>query len=175
MKKSFFFILLIVLGCETFPDNPKGEPIEKRVDCTHVQTEYVPAKPSIEGLDATKVNLLTFQFRTQSVSTRALEFHALVVLNGPPNTREHAVIFRTDEILIAPDGNDIELPVFSWIEAGETYLLVRPKFPTNEYVPFDGDQGRVVQVSLTAVYALDERGQKTPVPFIGNSLCSQDP
>lgn len=156
-----FFTIILFTQCEKFPSNPEDNPEESPwVEIRHVATEYVNTQTSVTGLAAKKVNLLKFEIQANYFEAAALEVFGRVVLEGPPYEREHNLYFRTDKLLQLEAGNCICLDN---IQPESPYEIIRSKFPTNEYSPFQGDQGKVKEVIITHVVAYDTQGNGTDI------------
>ena len=126
----------------------------------HIGTDYVDVEPPGEGIVANKVNVLSFHIQTAYCRPVALEVFGRVVLEGPPGSQEHAIHFRTDTLFIEIDDAEYTFNILDHIDPGLTYTLVRPKFPTNEYTPFEGTQGMVKEVTITEVWAVYPDGER---------------
>jgi hypothetical protein len=156
-------IMFVISQCSSFPSNPNdSSSVEKWVEIKHVQTEYITTETSVSGLAADKVNLLSFEIQANNFDAAALEVYGRVILEGPPYGREHNLHFRTDKLLQTEAVTGVCIQT---IQSDLPYLLVRSKYPTNEYSPFSGDQGKVVEVELTNVIAYDADGNAKDVPF----------
>jgi hypothetical protein len=166
MKIGTFILLLAVfiVACERYPANPpKVEEPVKTAYIHHVGTDYVPADTTVHGIMADKVNILLFEIKVDNFIAKSLEFYGKAVLEGPPEYHEHAIHFHTDDIVMDPGDVGYTLNTLDFIQSGPWYPLVRAKFPTNEYSPFEGTQGKVIEVSINEVWAYDEFGQKYSV------------
>ena len=156
-------IVFVISQCSSFPSNPdNGSSVEKWVEIKHVQTEYITTETSVSGLAADKVNLLSFEIQANNFDAAALEVYGRLILEGPPYDREHNLHFRTDKLLQTEAVSGI---CVQEIQSDLPYLLVRSKFPTNEYSPFSGDQGKVMQIIVTNVIAYDANGTSKDVAF----------
>ncbi len=163
----FLLIFTFIIGCEKFPSNPPMTSMKpKTVFIKYLGTKYVPANPPAEGLVATKVNVLFFKIRIENFETKTLEFHGRTVIEGPPDSREHSLYFKTDTIWIDPEETGYTFNTLETVVPGSTYTLVRAKFPTNEYSPFEGTQGEVKKVTITNAFAYDENVEKFSVALI---------
>lgn len=163
----FLLIFIFTIGCEKFPSNPpKISQKPKTVFIKYLGTKYVPANPPAEGLVATKVNVLFFKIKIKNFETKALEFYGEAVIQGPPDSRNHFLYFKTDTILVNPEETGYIFNTFETVVPESTYTLVRAKFPTNEYSPFEGTQGKIENVTITDVFAYDENGKKFSVTVI---------
>lgn len=164
--KPIYSLLVISLfvACQRFPTNPPKTPeATPSVFIDHLATAYVLTKPPTQGLVATKVNVLSFRIRVKNFSGRALEFYGRVVIEGPPECRDHAVQYRTDSVVLYPADTGYTFNTLENIEPETTYILVRPKYPTNEYSPFEDTQGMVTEVTITDAWAYDDHGKKIPL------------
>jgi hypothetical protein len=170
MKRAFLVLLFfLVLTCDRFPSNPPETPQNSKVVFVeHFSTDYVPASPPVEGLLATKVNVMFFEMRVENFKPKAIEFYGWALIDGPPEYQKRAIHFRTDSLVLNPEETGYTFNAMEWIEPGSSYVFIRPKFPTNEYSPFEGTQGMVKEVTITEVWAFDENGEKFSVS-VGNS------
>ena len=163
----FFLLALFLVSCETFPTNTvRIESPAEEVSVHHIGTEYVPVNGSIEGLLATKVNVLQFSVRVRNCSPVALECYGRLKMEGSPEEQEHSIRFRTDIVDCVPIETGCTFNTLSTIEPETSYTLLRPKFPTNEYAPFMGDRGKVSEVTITEVWAFDEHGNSHTVELV---------
>ena len=168
LRKAFLLtfslpIMFIISQCSSFPSNPDdGSSVEKWVEIKHIQTEYINTETSVSGLAADKVNLLSFEIQANNFDAAALEVYGRVILEGPPYDREHNLHFRTDKLL---QTEAVTSTCIQNIQSDLPYLLVRSKYPTNEYSPFSGDQGKVMEVIVTNVIAYDGNGTAKDVAF----------
>jgi hypothetical protein len=64
---------------------------------------------------------------------------------------------------VDPQGTEFTLNKLSKLQPDSSYLLVRAKFPTNDYFPFSGSQGKIKQVEWTEAWACDETGERVPI------------
>jgi hypothetical protein len=167
MRKMVLVSLLIAMtACERFPTNPsKTPPSPEIVFVEHAGTDYVPANPPLEGIVATKVNILTFNVRAENFQPKALEFCIKAEVEGPPDAKDHMILFRTDQVTFSPDETGYTFDTLEQIHPDTIYTLYRPKYPTNEYSPFDGDQGKILSIQIIEVWAIDEEGAKYSVAF----------
>lgn len=164
-----FIVLACMVGsaCEHFPLNPSREPLpEKTASIEHVRTEYVSAQAPSEGIAADKVNVLYFDIRVDNFKPVAVEFYGRAILEGPPGTNEHSIHFRTDSITLTPVATPYDFNILNSIDPGVTYSLLRAKFPTNEYAPFEGNQGKVTLLTITEAWAFDEDGNSHSLELI---------
>jgi hypothetical protein len=156
--------LILFIACEQIPLNPPKIPQnENTVYIEHINTEYIPVNPNIEGLIASKINLLFFNLKVENFTAKTIEIFGRAVLSGPPVEHEHGIHFRTDQVTYKPDETGYEFNEFDWIEPEKVYTLVRPKYPTNEYSPFQDMQGMILEIDVTEVWAYDEFGERIPV------------
>ncbi|MCJ7813388.1 hypothetical protein MUP95_08770, partial [bacterium] len=116
-------------------------------------------------LTATKVNVLFFKIRAEHFTPSSIEIYGRALIQGPPESREQSIQYRTDSIVLNPEGTNYTFNTLQTIQADSTYMLVRPKFPTNEYSPFLGTQGMVEEISITEVWAYDAAGERIAVNF----------
>jgi hypothetical protein len=161
------WILLIAftlfLTCEKFPSNPVQVPLAVRTaSVTLAETRYEQVDPPGEGLVASKVNILCFKVQA-NFSARSIELIGKSKVEGPPETREHAFHFRTDQIDSMVPSTSVVFNVLSSVEAETVYVLFRYQFPMNEYSPFVNDQGKVSSVTVDEVWAVDKGGNRFPV------------
>ena len=160
----FFLLALLLVGCSSYPTNSiMLETPAKQVFVEHLGTDYVPVNSSVEGLLATKVNVLSFSVRVANFQPVALEFYGRLKMEGSPEIQEHSIRFRTDIVDFIPEETGFNFNTMNSLEPETQYTFLRPKFPTNEYAPFQGDQGKVLQVTITEVWAFDEDGDSYTV------------
>ena len=165
------FIAVLIVACDKFPANPsKIEPPEKTVFIEYTGTDYVSAESQVEGIIANKVNVLSFEIRIENFVTKSLEFYGKAILEGPPEYGEHSIHFSTDEVALNPEDTGYSFNTLEFIQSGPVYTVVRAKFPTNEYSPFSGTQGKVIQVEIIEVWAYDENGEQVSVKMIEGSI-----
>ncbi len=163
-------LLLCAVSCERFPTNPPLTlPPGPSVTIEHLETDYVTVDTSINGIVSNKVNVLSFYMKTEHLTAKALEIYGRAVMEGPPDDVEHAILFRTDNVAFDIDGTGYDFNTLDWVYPESEFTLVRPKFPTNDYAPFSGDQGKIVSVTVTEVWAYDEKGNKISVNFTNGS------
>jgi len=163
----FLLLFIFITSCEKFPSNPLMTSMKpETVFIKYLGTQYVPANPPAEGLVATKVNVLFFKIRIKNFETKALEIYGRTVIEGPPDSREHSLYFKTDTILVNPEETGYTFNTLGTVVPESTYTLVRAKFPTNEYSPFEGTQGEVKKVTITNIFAYDKNGKKFSVAVI---------
>ena len=159
-------IVLVAASCEQFPVNPiDGSQEPEMVLIEHFETDYVPAESSVEGIAATKVNVLSFHLKAENFNPKAIEVYGRAILEGSPGNQEHSIHFRTDSLWLNLSETGYEFNTLSTIQQGATYTLIRAKFPTNEYAPFEGLQGMVKELTITEVWAYDESGKFFEVEF----------
>jgi len=164
---TVFCVVLAFVACEHFPLNPSKEPLpEKVASIEHVGTEYVPAQSPMDGIAADKVNVLSFNLRVDNFKPVAVEFYGRAILEGPPASEEHSIHFRTDSLTLLPIATNYEFNILNTINPGVTYSLLRAKFPTNEYAPFEGEQGKVKLLTITEAWAFDEDGNSYSLELI---------
>ncbi len=156
-------LALLVFACSKTPTEPGLYRGRETVIIQHLGTEYVETEPPASGLITTKVNVLSFRIRAENFHPMAVEFYGRAILEGPPWNREHALYFRTDSLIMNVQINGFSFNTAQSIEPGSTYTLIRPKFPTNEYTPFEGIQGKVQQVTITEAWAINDRGDRFSV------------
>jgi hypothetical protein len=167
MKKTLLlFLAIIFVACDTFPTNPpKTPPAQPLVSIEHASTDYVPVDPPGEGIVATMVNILTFEVKAENFQPKALEFYIKAGFEGPPDAQDHMILFRTDEVAYNPEETGYNFVTLDQIQSGTVYTLIRPKYPTNEYSPFQGDQGKILTVKIVEVWAISDIGEKYSVDF----------
>lgn len=163
---TLFFILIFFISCDKYPSNPPVDTAPTEfVFIEHVSTEYVSTEPPSDMLTATKVNVLSFKIRAERFTPSSLEVYGRALMEGPPESREHSIHFWTDSLVFNPVGTGYTFNTLQTVQPGSTYTLVRPKYPTNEYSPFQGNQGMVEELSITEIWAYDETGEKLSVNF----------
>lgn len=158
-----FALCFLVLGCEHYPSNPPKIDTTMRAYVRHSGTEYVPSVPPVEGIAADKVNVLCFELQIENFTPMVLEIYGRVELEGPPSSQEHSLYFRTDSLVIVPEETEYTFDTFPFIMPGAKYSILRAKYPTNEYAPFEGNQGMVKSVTITEVWAYDAEGNRFSV------------
>lgn len=165
-KVATIFIFFIFISCDKYPSNPPHNSApEELVFIEHVSTEYVSSEPPSDMLTATKVNVLSFNIRAEHFTPSSIEIYGRALMEGPPDSREHSIHFRSDSLVFNPVGTGYTFNTLQTVQSGSTYTLVRPKYPTNEYSPFQGNQGMVEELSITEIWAYDETGEKFSVNF----------
>ena len=158
------FLALFLVACERFPVNPpKAMPPGSTVSVQFLSSDYVATEPGTEGLVADKVNILSFAIRAENFQAKALEFYGKVVIEGPPDARQHSIQFRTDDVVVDPPNTGYTFNTLDSVATGYNYVLVRPKYPTNEYSPFEGTQGKIIELTITEVWAYDQDGNRISV------------
>ena len=166
MRRMIPILLLVVMAaCERFPTNPVNTPPSENVCIEHLSTDYVPAEPPLQGIVATKVNILTFNIMAENFQPKALEFYIKAEFEGPPDAQDHMILFRTDQVTFNPDETGYTFDTLEQMSTDTIYTLHRPKYPTNEYSPFDGDQGKILSVQVVEVWAMNQEGEKYSVAF----------
>lgn len=164
MRRAMFLLFIVsFLRCSDFSSNSVDPRASGSVYIQHVGTEYVETLPPGQGLVATKVNVLSFEIRAENCQPNALEFYGRAAIQGPPGNREHGFCFRTDSLSINTEIAGYNFNVEQRINHGTTYTLMRPKYPTNEYAPFEGIQGKVMEVTITEAWAIYENGDQYSV------------
>jgi hypothetical protein len=159
-----FLLALLIVGCNSFPTNTIDHEFPvKQVYLEHLSTDYVPIQDCVEGLLATKVNVLSFSVRVKNFQPVALEFYGRLKMEGSPEAQEHSIRFRTDTVDLVPEAAGFTFNTLMALKPETQYTLLRPKFPTNEYAPFQGDQGKVIKVTITEAWAFDESGESFTV------------
>ena len=150
------FLPLVLMTCGKVPQNPTADQDgPKQVKIQQLETEYVPATPATDGILADKVNVIKLEFEAVNFSAKSLEFFGRAEFEGPPDDREHAIHFRTDTV-DPLCGEDIQFNVLQQVQRSSRYVLARPKFPTNEYAPFEGEQGKITRWIITEAWGYDE-------------------
>ena len=175
MRKSIWLMSLcaFLLFCDDYPSNPDEiKPLSDGVILQQIKTEYIPVNPPAEGMTATKVNVLSFQFAVKGKEVKALEFYGKAIVAGPPEGRIYAVHFRTDSLGLTPDDTDYSFNIIDQIEPESTYTIIRPQYPTNEYSPFIDDRGKIVSIEISEVWAYRKDGTITSVSLIDSLAAS---
>lgn len=163
----FFLLALLLVGCNSFPTNTVDLEIPvNQVHLEHLSTDYVPVDACVDGLLATKVNVLSFSVRVKNFQPVALEFYGRLRMEGSPEDQEHSIRFRTDIVDFIPAETGFTFNTLNTLKPEKQYTLLRPKFPTNEYAPFVGDQGKVKEVTITEVWAFNESGDSYTVELL---------
>ncbi|MCK5148862.1 hypothetical protein KAR48_19060 [bacterium] len=158
-KLTFILLALVVMGCERFPTNVGDlESDEPLLSIDHLSTEYMTTATDMEGIISDKINILTFRVMAENCKLSVVEFIGTVTLNGPPGSAEQAIRFRTDKLYTVISGLEIPLEEITEILQGQEYIFKRPVFPTNEYSPFENEQGMVKTVNITEIWAYDTTG-----------------
>ena len=162
-----FWAVSFFSACSEYPNNPSKNPEPvPAVSIHHVQTDYVPTEPPTDGLLATKVNILILQLRAEAFTPKAIEFYGRATLVGPPDSHIHSIHLRTDSLSLVPNIEGYSFNTLDNIEPGSTYVIVRPKFPTNSYAPFAENQGKIDTIEFTEVWAWNADGQKISVQLL---------
>ena len=158
--------LVLFVSCDILSVSPlEGDASSERVFIDHNLTEYVPANPPQAGMTATKTNVLFFSIQVQNLECSAIEFFGRAVLEDDPGEEEHSIHFRTDMVQFNPTETGYTYNTLDQILPNTTYPIIRCKFPTNEFYPFDGDKGKVKCITITKVWAIDENGESWTIPF----------
>ena len=153
--------ILLFAACERFPANPPTDyPPEPRITIEHLSTDYVPVDTTITGIASDKVNVLMFHIKAENFTAKAIEFYGTAVMAGPPDSVEHVVHFRTDDLNYSLNGTGYEFNTLDQVDPDLSYILVRAKFPSNEYAPFDGIQGMIESITITEVWGYSQTGEK---------------
>ena len=159
MKQWIVFCTALAMACQRMPSVPnlsfKPDPT---VTIEHVATEYLAATQPTAGILADKANVLFFQIRLSNVSAKAVEFLGYATIEGPPDNHQQIVHFWTDSVSVNPQGVGFDQNTYQDLQPDSTYLLVRAKYPTNDYFPFSGTQGKILQVVWTEAWACDHNG-----------------
>ncbi len=168
MKRGLIVVLMVLIaGCSNYPSNPpKDSLLPKQVFIEHIGTDYVPATPPFSGLEATKVNVVKFKITVYNFQPEALEFYGIAHMQGPPDGLEHVIYFRTDDLTYELNDIGYEFEKLGCIEPDSTYIFMRPKFPTNDYLPFDGEQGKIIDVNIIDVWAYMGSSKKISVELV---------
>ena len=152
-------VILILIGCETFPENPSKTPEPKGVvSIEHTATEYVPATHPVVGVNANKTNVLFFNISVANIEVHSVEFMGRAMVESGEGLKEHAIHFRTDEVVVNPKETGYTFNTLDCLEPSMKYTVVRSKFPTNDYAPFEGDMGKIKEVFITDVWAYNDQG-----------------
>ncbi len=163
---TFILIFVFLISCEKFPSNLPSSSIQTNtVFIEHVGTEYVSIEPPGNLLNATKLNVLFFRIRAEHFTPSSIELYGRALIQGPPESREQSIYYRTDSLAFSPEGTNYTFNTIQTIQADSNYILIRPKFPTNEYSPFQGTQGMIREISITEVWAYDAAGERISVNF----------
>lgn len=157
--------VLIVAACDQFPGNPSTEPVRRSLKIEHGGTQYVDVHSNIEGVQATKVNILEFRILAENFEADAIEFIGRAQMINGADTTWHALHFRTDSLCEQMNNSDHSFNQLGHIYPDSAYELIRPKFPPNEFSPFQGNQGKVVFVEITGAWACDENGIQIQIPL----------
>ena len=158
--------VVLFIACDGFfVDALENDANGERVFIDHKLTEYVSANPPEAGMTATKTNVLFFSIQTQNLECTAIEFFGRAILEEDPEEREHSIHFRTDTIQFNPLETGYNFNTLERISSNSAYSIVRCKFPTNEFYPFDGDKGKVSSITITKVWAIGADGGSWSVPF----------
>ena len=167
MKKWLLFLPVIVfVVCDSFPTNPPKTPAQEPLVCIELaSTDYVSVEAPGEGIVATKVNILTFEVSVRNFQPKALEFYIKAEFEGPPDSQDHMILFRTDEVTYNLEETGYNFILLDQVSSDTIYTLNRSKYPTNEYAPFEGDQGRILTIQIIEVWAISEIGEKYSVNF----------
>jgi hypothetical protein len=161
MKRGIVFCFAMALSCQRVPLGPDVSNItDPTVIIEHVSTEYVTATQPKAGILADKANVLFFQIRLANCPVKSLEFLGYATLEGPPDDHQQIVHFWTDSAGTTPQGVEFDVNTLQDIQPDSTYTLVRTKFPTNDYFPFSGSQGKIKQVEWTEAWACDQTGKR---------------
>jgi len=160
----FLIAFTLFLMCERFPSNPaKVMPEVRTASVTLAETRYISVDPPGDGLVAKKVNILCFRVQAMNFAAKSMELIGKATIEGPPETREHAFHFRTDQV----DSLVTDLPfvfnVLDSLEPGTVYTVFRYQIPMNEYSPFVNTQGMVRSVTIDRVWGVDGEGNRFPV------------
>ena len=168
MKKWLSVVPLILsISCERFPANPEreAEPVPT-VQIASMDIQYIPILKTVDGLTAKKMNVLTVRFRTKDIRAKALELLGSTLLEGPPCGLEYGLCFRTDRLDAETTQPGMPWNVIPAVQSDTSYEIMRCKIPMNNYAPFAGDQGRVVQIRIQEAWAVDDTGIKTRVEIV---------
>jgi len=161
-------LLVLVVACDRYPANPpKDFPDAPKVEIAHLHTEYVEVDTTINGIASDKVNVLSFYIKAENFTAKALELYGRAAMAGPPDSVEHVVHFKTDDLSFDLNGTGYEFNILDYVNSESSYILVRPKFPSNEYSPFEGIQGKIESITITEVWAWPEIGEKFSVSISG--------
>jgi hypothetical protein len=175
MRKSIGLLLIcaFLVFCDEYPPNPvEVNLVPDGVIVQCIKTDYIPVNPPAEGMTATKVNVLSFQFAIEGKEVKVLEFYGRAIVAGPPEGRICAVHFRTDSLGLIPEGTDYPFNIIDEIEPDSTYLMIRSQYPTNEYSPFVGDRGKIVSIEIDEVCAYRKDGTIMSVSLVDSLAVS---
>lgn len=154
----------LFLTCEKFPSNPvKVQPDVKIASVTLAETRYIPVDPPGDGLVAKKVNILRFRVQALNFGAKSIELIGKAMIEGPPETKEHAFHFRTDQVDSMVPNTSVVFNVLNSVEPETVYTVFRYQFPMNEYSPFANTQGMVRSVTIDEVWGVDLQGNRFPV------------
>ena len=143
-------LLVLVVACERYPANPpKDLPEAPAVEIAHLHTEYVEVDTTINGIASDKVNVLSFYIKALNFTARSLELYGRAAMAGPPDSVEHVIHFKTDDLSYDLNGTGYEFNILDYVNSESSYILVRPKFPSNDYSPFEGIQGKIESLTIT--------------------------
>lgn len=156
--------VLLAAACDQFPNNPSNEPNLRSVKIEHTGTEYIDTHSDIEGILATKVNILQFHITAKYFDAEAIEFIGRAQMINGADTTWHSLHFRTDSLCEQMDGSGFDFNRVDHIYPDSSYDLMRPKFPPNEFSPFQGNQGKIVSVEITGAWACNGDGESTEIP-----------
>jgi hypothetical protein len=161
MKRWIIFGFILALACQRVPTGPNlSVSPDPTVTIEHTATEYVTATQPTAGILADKANVLFFQIRVSNVSAKSVEFLGYATIEGPPDNHQQIVHFWTDSVGVKPQGVGFDQNTYQELQPDSTYLLVRTKYPTNDYFPFSGTQGKILQVVWTEAWASDQSGRR---------------
>jgi hypothetical protein len=164
MKRWIVLGVVLMLACQRMPYGPNpAATSDPAVAIEHVSTEYVNATQPTTGILADKANVLVFRLRLSNISAKAVEMLGYATLEGPPDNHQQIVHFWTDSVNVLPQGTGFEMNTLHQLQSDSSYLLVRAKFPTNDYFPFSGVQGKIKQLEWTEAWACDETGKRVPI------------
>jgi hypothetical protein len=164
MKRLIAFSFAMALSCQRVPMGPDvSTNTDPTVAIEHVSTEYVNATQATAGILADKANVLFFQIRLKNCSVKTMEFLGYATLEGPPDDHQQIVHFWTDSATVKPQGVEFDVNTLSDLQPDSTYLLIRTKYPTNDYFPFNGTQGKIKRVEWTEAWACDQNGKRFSV------------
>jgi hypothetical protein len=161
MKKWIVIGYAMTLSCQRSPSAlDESNHVDPTVAIENVNTEYVKAIQPTAVILADKANVLFLQIRLAHCSVRALEILGFATLEGPPDNHQQIVHIWTDSVDVKPLGVDLDLNTLPELRPDSTYMLVRTKFPTNDYFPFNGNQGKIKAIEWTQAWTCDQTGKR---------------
>jgi len=161
MKTGIAIGFIMALSCQRMPVSlDASNNTDPTVIIEHVSTEYVNATQPTAEILADKANMLFLQIRLTHRSVKALELLGYATLEGPPDDHQQILHFWTDSVSVKPQGVEFDVNTLQELQPDSTYLLIRAKFPTNDYFPFTGNQGKIKEVEWTEAWACDQNNKR---------------